>query len=202
MKPKLKTFDLQIFAEGEQAQNDASASTGAAASAPIKGDKLVFYYRLLKNEKTKDAMLIGYQTEGGENLSRDSDTTATKSGPIPVPGTLEVELSFTALVEKNRTAEKELKNALYDSEKVEMWLVNLGRPSTEANAENKYDASYYQGIVSQFEKSADADDFATYATTFKGEGKPQDGYVTVTKEEEEALAYAFRDLAKVVEQGA
>ena len=189
MKPKLKTFDLQIFAGGEQAQKDASA--------PIKGDKLVFYYRLLKNEKTKDAMMIGYQTEGGENLSRDSDTTATKSGPIPVPGTLEVELSFTALVEKNGTAEKELKNALYDSEKVEIWLVNLGRPSTE---ENKYDASYYQGIVSQFEKSADADDFATYATTFKGEGKPQDGYVTVTKEEEEALAYAFRDLAKVVGQ--
>ena len=195
MKPKLKTFDLQIFAGGEQEPKDVSASTGVAASAPIKGDKLVFYYRLLKNEKTKDAMMIGYQTEGGENLSRDSDTTATKSGPIPVPGTLEVELSFTALVEKNGTAEKELKSALYDSEKVEIWLVNLGRPSTEAN---KYDASYYQGIVSQFEKSADADDFATYATTFKGEGKPQDGYVTVTKEEEEALAYAFRDLAKVV----
>ena len=194
MKPKLKTFDLQIFAGGEQEPKDVSASTGVAASAPIKGDKLVFYYRLLKNEKTKDAMMIGYQTEGGENLSRDSDTTATKSGPIPVPGTLEVELSFTALVEKNGTAEKELKSALYDSEKVEIWLVNLGRPSTEAN---KYDASYYQGIVSQFEKSADADDFATYATTFKGEGKPQDGYVTVTKEEEEALAYAFRDLAKV-----
>ena len=199
MKPKLKTFDLQIFAGGEQEPKDVSASTGVAASAPIKGDKLVFYYRLLKNEKTKDAMMIGYQTEGGENLSRDSDTTATKSGPIPVPGTLEVELSFTALVEKNGTAEKELKSALYDSEKVEIWLVNLGRPSTEAN---KYDASYYQGIVSQFEKSADADDFATYATTFKGEGKPQDGYVTVTKEEEEALAYAFRDLAKVVEKGA
>lgn len=197
MKPKLKTFDLQIFAGGEQEPRDASASTGVAASAPIKGDKLVFYYRLLKNEKTKDAMMIGYQTEGGENLSRDSDTTATKSGPIPVPGTLEVELSFTALVEKNGTAEKELKNALYDSEKVEIWLVNLGRPSTE---ENKYDASYYQGIVSQFEKSADADDFATYATTFKGEGKPQDGYVTVAKEEEEALAYAFRDLAKVAEK--
>ena len=194
MKPKLKTFDLQIFAGGEQEPKDVSASTGVAASAPIKGDKLVFYYRLLKNEKTKDAMMIGYQTEGGENLSRDSDTTATKSGPIPVPGTLEVELSFTALVEKNGTAEKELKSALYDSEKVEIWLVNLGRPSTEAN---KYDASYYQGIVSQFEKSADADDFATYATTFKGQGKPQDGYVTVTKEEEEALAYAFRDLAKV-----
>lgn len=197
MKPKLKTFDLQIFAGGEQEPKDVSASTSVAASAPIKGDKLVFYYRLLKNEKTKDAMMIGYQTEGGENLSRDSDTTATKSGPIPVPGTLEVELSFTALVEKNGTAEKELKNALYDSEKVEIWLVNLGRPSTE---ENKYDASYYQGIVSQFEKSADADDFATYATTFKGEGKPQDGYVTVAKEEEEALAYAFRDLAKVAEK--
>lgn len=179
---KVKPFDLQIFADLN----------------PVNGEQMVFYYRLLKNEKIKAATFIGMQTEGSESLSRDSDSTQTKSGAIPTKGTLEVELSFTALVAKDGEAEKELKGALMEGEDVEMWLVNLGRKGIDEDA-NKFDATYYQGILSEFERSADSEDFATYSTTFKGKGKPKDGYLTVASEEAEALEYAFRDLAKVEE---
>lgn len=181
-KVNIRKFDLQIFAED---------------NSPIQGSKILYYYRLLENRGKSPGLLIAFQTEGSETLSRDSDTTATKSGPIPVPGTLELEHSFTALVAKDGTAERELYGALIDAKEVELWRVNLGRIGS-GEQEGKYEAEYCRGLISQFEFSADAEDFANYATTFKGKGTPKINYLNVTKEEAEAIDYAFAGLEKVV----
>ena len=63
----------------------------------IKGNKIVYLYRLLADAKTMAAMALAFQTENGRTKSRDSDTVVTKDGPIRVPGDIETEISATAL---------------------------------------------------------------------------------------------------------
>ena len=50
----------------------------------IKGNKIVYLYRLLADAKTMAAMALAFQTENGRTKSRDSDTVVTKDGPIRV----------------------------------------------------------------------------------------------------------------------
>ena len=44
----------------------------------IKGNKIVYLYRLLADAKTMAAMALAFQTENGRTKSRDSDSVVTK----------------------------------------------------------------------------------------------------------------------------
>ena len=55
----------------------------------IKGNKIVYLYRLLADAKTMTAMALAFQTENGRTKSRDSDTVVTKYCLIIVPGDIE-----------------------------------------------------------------------------------------------------------------
>lgn len=162
----------------------------------IKGNRIIYLYRILKDAATDDATAIAFTTENGRSKSRDSDTVATKDGPIRVPGEVETEINTTALfASENDEMIGKLESALDDGDKVEIWEVNLDKPGTDADS-GKFAAKYFQGYVTNFELSTNSEDHAEASLDFGIEGKGADGYATVTDEQQELAAYVFKDTKK------
>lgn len=159
----------------------------------IKGKRIIYLYRILKDAATKTATAIAFSTENSRTKSRDSDTVSTKDGTIRVPGDVEVEISTTALfASENDEMIGKLESAIDSGEKVEIWEVNLDKKGTESN-ESKYAAKYYQGYVTSFELSSNSEDHVEASLDFGIEGTGADGFATVTDEQQELASYAFKD---------
>ena len=162
----------------------------------IKGNRIIYLYRILKDAATDDATAVAFTTENNKSKSRDSDTVTTKDGTIRVPGEVETEISTTALfASENDAMSDKLENALDDGDKVEIWEVNMDKPGTSDNA-SKFAAKYFQGYVTNFELSSNSEDHAEASLDFGIEGKGVDGYATVTDEQQELAAYVFKDTSK------
>lgn len=162
----------------------------------IKGNRIIYLYRILKDAATDDATAVAFTTENNKSKSRDSDTVTTKDGTIRVPGEVETEISTTALfASENDAMIDKLEKALDDGDKVEIWEVNLDKPGTSDNA-SKFAAKYFQGYVTSFELSSNSEDHAEASLDFGIEGKGVDGYATVTDEQQELAAYVFKDTPK------
>ena len=162
----------------------------------IRGSRIIYLYRILKDAATDNATALAFTTENGRTQSRDADTTETKDGPIRTPGALESEITTTAIFSNESDAMiNKLETALNDSDKVEVWEVNLDKPGETEN-EGKYAAKYFQGYVTEFELTSTAEDHAEASLTFGLEGKGADGYATVTDEQQEIASYVFADTAK------
>lgn len=162
----------------------------------IKGNRIIYLYRILKDAATDDATAVAFTTENSKSKSRDSDTVTTKDGTIRVPGEVETEISTTALfASENDAMIDKLEKALDDGDKVEIWEVNMDKPGTSDNA-SKFAAKYFQGYVTNFELSSNSEDHAEASLDFGIEGKGVDGYATVTDEQQELAAYVFKDTSK------
>lgn len=162
----------------------------------IKGKRIVYLYRILKDAASITACAIAFTTENSRTKSRDSDTVSTKDGVIRVPQEAEVEISTTALFsDENDEMIDKLEKALDEGEKVEIWEVNLDKQGTGENSA-KYAAKYYQGYVTSFELSSNSEDHAEASLDFGIEGTGEDGFATVTVEQQEIAAYAFKDTVK------
>lgn len=162
----------------------------------IKGKRIIYLYRILKDAATDDATAVAFTTENSKSKSRDSDTVTTKDGTIRVPGEVETEISTTALfASENDAMIDKLEKALDNGDKVEIWEVNLDKPGTSDNA-SKFAAKYFQGYVTSFELSSNSEDHAEASLDFGIEGKGVDGYATVTDEQQELAAYVFKDTPK------
>ena len=162
----------------------------------IQGKRIIYLYRILKDAATDDAKALAFTTENERTKSRDADTTETKDGPIRTPGALETEITTTAIFssESDEMITK-LEKAVDDSEKVEIWEVNLDKPGTSDNV-GKFAAKYFQGYVTEFGSTSSAEDHAEASLTFGIEGTGADGYATVSDEQQELAAYAFADTEK------
>ena len=162
----------------------------------IKGNRIIYLYRILKDAATDDATAVAFTTENSKSKSRDSDTVTTKDGTIRFPGEVETEISTTALfASENDAMIDKLEKALDDGDKVEIWEVNMDKPGTSDNA-SKFAAKYFQGYVTNFELSSNSEDHAEASLDFGIEGKGVDGYATVTDEQRELAAYVFKDTSK------
>ena len=162
----------------------------------IKGKRIIYLYRILKDAATSDATAIAFTTENSRSKSRDSDTVATKDGTIRVPGELETEISTTAIfASENDEMISKIEKAIDDGEKMEIWEVNLDKPGTDSNS-SKFASKYFQGYVTTFELSSNSEDHAEASLDFGIEGKGADGYATVTDEQQEIAAYVFKDTKK------
>lgn len=162
----------------------------------IKGNRIIYLYRILKDAATDDATAVAFTTENSKSKSRDSDTVTTKDGTIRFPGEVETEISTTALfASENDAMIDKLEKALDDGDKVEIWEVNMDKPGTSDNA-SKFAAKYFQGYVTNFELSSNSEDHAEASLDFGIEGKGVDGYATVTDEQQELAAYVFKDTSK------
>lgn len=161
-----------------------------------RGTRIIYLYRILKDAVTDNATALAFTTENGRTKSRDADTTETKDGPVRSPGTLEGEITTTALfASENDEMIDKLEKAVDNSDKVEVWEVNLDKPGESPN-EGKYAAKYFQGYVTEFELTSNAEDHTEASLTFGLEGTGADGYATVSDEQQEIASYAFADTTK------
>lgn len=180
----MKKFDIQLFAD-------------EPAKTAVSGKKIVYLYRIKSDAATKAAATLAFTTENTRTKSKDADTTETKDGSIRTPGATEVEISATSLLAKGDTLIDELEAAMDDDKLIEIWEANLEEPVGQDNT--KFKGRYFQGYLTEFEKTSAAEDFVECSLTFgiNGEGVSDGGNgITVTAEQQEAAAYVFADTAK------
>lgn len=161
----------------------------------VQGKKLIYLYRILENAGTDEGTALAFTTENGRTKSKDADSTATKDGTIRTPGTSEVEITATSILAKGDTLLSSLETALDEDKIIEVWEVNLMEPGTESDA-GKYKAKYFQGYLTEFEITADAEDFVEVSLTFGINGNGADGYATVTDTQQEIATYKWTDTTK------
>ena len=125
---------------------------------------------------------------------KDADSTVTKDGTVRTPGAAEGEITASSLLKKGDKFIDELEAALDDDEKMEIWEVNLAEP--QASSTDKFKAKYFQGYLTEIDKTSNAEDNVELSLTFGLEGKGVDGYATVTAEQQEVAAYVFADTQK------
>ena len=172
----MKKFDLQMFAEA------------------VSGKKLVYLYRILEKAATADGAALAFTTENTRTKSKDADSTETKDGAIRTPGAAEVEISATSILAKGDTLVDELEAAMDNNKVIEIWEANLAEPAGEGS--NKFKGTYFQGYLTEIERSSSAEDFVEVSLTFGINGTGVKGDVTVTTEQQEIAAYVFADTQK------
>lgn len=172
----MKKFDLQMFA------------------TPVSGKKIVYLFRVLEEASSNDAVAMAFVTENSNTISKDADSTVTKDGTIRTPGGAEIEITATALLAKGDTLYDDLKDAMINDKVIEVWEANLDEPASEGN--NKFAGMYYQGYLTEFEKTSNAEDYVECSTTFAINGTGASGNVTVTSEQQEVATYVFADTQK------
>lgn len=171
----MKKFDLQLFAEA------------------VHGKKLVYLFRILEEASTNAAATLAFTTENTFTMSKDSDSTPTKDGAIVTPGDVEIEISATALLAKGDEMYTKFKQAMIDNKLIEIWEANLEESAD--SGENKFKGTYFQGYLTEFEKTSSAEDHVEVSTTFAINGTGVDGDVTVSAEQQEIANYVFTDTA-------
>ena len=165
---------------------------------PVQGKKMIYLMRVLGDAATEAAAVVPYTTEDTLTISADGDTTATKDGPITTPGTPEIEFSKTAIMAYDSsvtgdTIVDKLRQAVVDGSIVELWEANLARP---ASTSGKYKGMYYQGLLTEFEVTANAEDLCEVSFSYRANGTGAEGDVTVTAEQQEIASYTFVDTPK------
>ncbi len=159
---------------------------------PKRGKDKILMFRLLRDAEAGAAAKLALQTSHEWNYSRATSSTATKDGSIVSQNELEVTLQIDA-VTSDDSVNNMLKESVEDGLKLEVWEIDLGKPGTGDN-EGKYAAKYAQGNLEDWTVPAAVEDFETLSTSMRIDHKPQDGWATLTSEQEEEIAYAFRDV--------
>lgn len=178
--PEFTQRALQLFTEG--------------AKEAVHGKKIVYLYRVEKNAATKDGTQIAFTTENERTKSKDADSTATKDGSIRTPGTAEVEITATSILAKGDEIIDELEEAMDSDDLIEIWEANLDEPADDG--ENKFKGTYFQGYLTEIDKTSSAEDFVEISLTFGVNGNGAKGDVTVSAEQQELAAYVFKDTTK------
>lgn len=160
----------------------------------VHGKKLVYLFRIQSEAATADGVTLAFTTENGRTKSKDSDSTATKDGAIRTPGETEQEVTATCLLAKGDEMLDKLEDALDNDELVEIWEANLEEAA--ATGENKFAGRYFQGYLTEFEKTSTAEDYVECSLTFGINGNGVKGDVTVTAEQQDIANYVFTDTQK------
>lgn len=160
----------------------------------VSGKRIVYLYRILNKAANTAGAALAFTTENSKTKSRDADSTETKDGAIRTPGATEVEITATSILAKGDTLIEELEEAMDAGEIVEVWEANLDEPA--GDGANKFKGAYYQGYLTEFEKTSNAEDFVECSLTFGINGTGVKGDVTVSAEQQEIAAYVFTDTTK------
>lgn len=172
----MKKFDLQLFAEA------------------VQGKRMVYLYRLHKDAATTDGATLAFVTENSRTKSKESESTVTKDGSITTPGAIEQEITSTSLLAKDSEMVEKLEDALDNGDLLDIWEANLDDPA-EGGA-NKFKGRYFQGYLTELEKTSSAENYVELSLTFAINGAGVRGDVTVTAEQQEMANYVFADTAK------
>ena len=156
----------------------------------VQGKRIMYLFRKAADAAEKAGMVMAFTTENTRNMSKDTDTTATKDGPINTPGTTEHTLDCTAILAADDDMADEMEDAVANGELMEIWEVNLDKPGT---GDNKFQGKYFQGYATEWELSSNAEDHAEYTTNFALNGAGVRGEITVTEEQQAVADYVFKD---------
>lgn len=161
----------------------------------VKGIDLILLFRILKDAEKEAAFKLAFQTEHEIEKSKDSDSVATKDGPIRIPGAPEVDFSATSILANGDEYIERMEDAFDDDELIEIWEINKAEKGTGDDAE-KYKATYYQGYVTTFGKNPNSEDATELSLEFGVNGTGVKGYATLTNDQAEVVQYAFADTTK------
>lgn len=157
----------------------------------VQGSKIIYLYRLLEEQKTEDAFRLAFVTEDSISYSKDADSTVTKDGTIRTPSAVEIEKPMTCILSQGDTVIDKLKNAMLNDKVVELWEANLAEPVTGQT--NKFKGTYFQGYITSYEKTSNAEDMVEIQMTIGVNGKGADGNVTVSASQQDDASYVFTD---------
>ena len=157
----------------------------------VQGSKIIYLYRLLEEQKTEDAFRLAFVTEDSISYSKDADSTVTKDGTIRTHSAVEIEKPMTCILSQGDTVIDKLKNAMLNDKVVELWEANLAEPVTGQT--NKFKGTYFQGYITSYEKTSNAEDMVEIQMTIGVNGKGADGNVTVSASQQDDASYVFTD---------
>ena len=164
------------------------------AAEAVKGNKIVYLYRILKDAATENAVTLAFATEDELSISKDYDSTVTKDGSILTAGEEEIEKSGTTLLAVGDTMYDKLRAAMKNNDIVEIWEANLAEPVGDDG--NKFKGRYFQGYLTEISFTSSAEEFVEVSGTFAINGTGAKGEVTVTAEQQEVANYVFADTTK------
>lgn len=150
------------------------------------GKNKILMFRKL-GDKTAAAKLA-LQTEHKWKYERKNDSTATKDGSVVSDKGLEVTLSIEAVATRDEL-NLMLKDSVVNGYKLEVWEIDLAG----VKQGEKYPALYAQGSLNSWEVPDNVEDLETLSTEMTIEGKPVEGYATLTAGQIEEINYAFED---------
>lgn len=172
----MNKFGLQLFKEA------------------VQGKKIVYLYRIMSKAATANGAVLAFTTENNRTKSKDSDATITKDGSIRTPGAAEIEITATSVLTKGDKLIDELEDAMDKDELIEIWEANLAEKAE--SGDNKFKGMYFQGYLTELEKTSNAEDMVEVSLTFGINGSGERGDVTVSLEQQETASYVFKDTTK------
>lgn len=158
----------------------------------VQGIDVILLFRILKDAEKNPATKLAFQTEHELTESSDTESTATKDGPINGSGTSTTEISCTSILARNDDMVKKLRQARRDGDIIEIWEVDV----KDKDEQEKYGATYFRGRVTEYSKKPAAEGLTEVSLSFAIDGEGQDGRATLTAEQEEVVQYAFEDTTK------
>ena len=150
-----------------------------------KGIDSILLFRVLKEQANK----LAFQTAHSSEKSRDTNTSQTKDGVLQTIGGIEVTLSATSIMAENDPLVAELEQAMNNGDLVEIWEIEKGA----AKVAEKYPATYYQGYITSFNKTKNAEDLVELEMEFGINGVGASGNATLTEEQAQVVQYVFED---------
>lgn len=157
----------------------------------IQGKDQILLVRRFDERTEKDAVRPLFQIEHEWEYTRDTDSKETKDGSMNSVKGLEVSLSLSGLASRD-DENLYMKKAVEDGALMEFWDVDLkGKPES-----GKYPAMYAQGYVNSWKLPANVEDLVEIKTEAGINGKPVDGFATVSDAVVEEAQYIFADTTK------
>ena len=105
-----------------------------------------------------------------------------------------MEITATSILAKGDKLIDSLEDAMDNDKLIEVWEANLAEPAESGG--NKFKGMYFQGYLTELEKTSNAEDFVEVSLTFGINGTGKRGDVTVSAEQQEIANYVFKDTQK------
>jgi len=165
----------------------------------LQGKNAVLMARPLEMDHQIEAQLIPFQTSLSFDPSADSDSTATKDGPVNTRSAVETDAEVEFVNNNSWIADK-IRHMLFDGKPIELWIINQDRLRLNADGTtNEAYMWYTQGSVKEDSNDNDADDNSTRDVSFAIDKTPVDGWSKFSKEQQHDFDFVFRGIGVITD---